>query len=245
MWGYPSKSIIAGRNLAGRFSPLHSRAREYLHCWAVRVAFYPMKKEPRITLPIKKPDKVDKQGPQWRFIIIYFLVTLFILWGWQEVFRQATLRTIPYSQFKDYLAQHEVTEAVVKESEIDGKIAPKTHAAGNAPSAEASPSASPSASVSPSPGVQKEENAPFFFRTERVEDPDLVKQMQAAGVEYGAERPGFLSQLLGSWILPIAVMFILWSFLTRRMRGAGQSIFGIGRSGARLVPDSDTKATFD
>ncbi|HYZ71436.1 MAG TPA: hypothetical protein VE641_00045, partial [Chthoniobacterales bacterium] len=72
-----------------------------------------MKKEPHITLPIKKPAKVDKQGPQWRFIIIYFLVTLFILWCWQEVFKQATLRTIPYSQFKHYLALHEVTEAVV------------------------------------------------------------------------------------------------------------------------------------
>jgi cell division protease FtsH len=204
-----------------------------------------MKKEPRITLPIKKPAKVDKQGPQWRFIIIYFLVTLFILWGWQEVFRQATMRTIPYSQFKEYLAQREVTEAVVKETEIDGKIVPKAHAAGNASSAEPSPSVAPSASASPSPGVHKEETAPFFFRTERVEDPDLVKQMQAAGVEYGAQRPGFLSELLGSWILPIAFMFILWSFLARRIGGAGQSIFGIGRSGARLVADSDTKVTFD
>jgi len=204
-----------------------------------------MKKEPRITLPIKKPAKVDKQGPQWRFIIIYLLVTLFLLWAWQELFRQATLRTIPYSQFKHYLALHEVTEAVVKESEIDGKIVPKAQAAENAPSAEASASASPGPSVSPSPEVKKEETAPFFFRTERVEDPDLVKQLQAGGVEYGAERPGFLSQLLGSWILPIAFMFILWSLLARRMGGAGQSIFGIGRSGARLVADSDTKVTFD
>jgi cell division protease FtsH len=198
-----------------------------------------MKKEPHITLPIKKPAKVDKQGPQWRFIIIYFLVTLFILWCWQEVFKQATLRTIPYSQFKQYLAQHEVTEAVVKETEIDGRIVPKTHPAEKAPSVEPSPSASPGHEV------KKEETAPFFFRTERVEDPDLVKQLQAAGVEYGAERPGFLSELLGSWILPIAFMFILWNLLARRMAGAGQSIFGIGKSGARLVADSDTKVTFD
>src|ERR1700751_3617164 len=204
-----------------------------------------MKKAPRITLPIKKPAKVDKQGPQWRFIIIYFLVTLFLLWAWQELFRQATLRTIPYSQFKHYLALHEVTEAVVKESEIDGKIVPKAQAAENASSAEASPSASPGPSVSPSPEVKKEETAPFFFRTERVEDPDLVKQLQAGGVEYGAERPGFLSQFVGSSILPIAFMFFFWGLLARRMGGAGQSIFGIGRSGARLVADSDTKVTFD
>jgi cell division protease FtsH len=198
-----------------------------------------MKKEPRITLPIKKPAKVDKQGPQWRFFIIYFLVTLLITWGWQEFFTQASLRTIPYSQFKQYLAQHEVTEAVVKENEIDGRIVPKAHAAGNVSSAEPSPSASPSAEV------KKEETQPFFFRTERIEDPDLVKQLQAAGVQYAAARPGFMSQLLVSWILPIAFIFILWRFLARRMGTAGQSIFGIGKSGAKLVADSDTKVTFD
>jgi cell division protease FtsH len=198
-----------------------------------------MKKEPRITLPIKKPAKVDKQGPQWRFFIIYFLVTLLITWGWQEFFAQASLRTIPYSQFKQYLAQHEVTEAVVKENEIDGRIVPKAHAAGNVSSAEPSPSASPKAEV------QKEETEPFFFRTERVEDPDLVNQLQAAGVKYAAARPGFMSQLLVSWILPIAFIFILWRLLARRMGTAGQSIFGIGKSGAKLVADSDTKVTFD
>jgi cell division protease FtsH len=198
-----------------------------------------MKKEPRITLPIKKPAKVDKQGPQWRFFIIYFLVTLLITWGWQEFFTQASLRTIPYSQFKQYLAQHEVTEAVVKENEIDGRVVPKAQAAGNVSSAEPSPSASPSAEV------KKEETEPFFFRTERVEDPDLVNQLQAAGVKYAAARPGFMSQLLVSWILPIAFIFILWRFLARRMGTAGQSIFGIGKSGAKLVADSDTKVTFD
>jgi len=198
-----------------------------------------MKKEPRITLPIKKPAKVDKQGPQWRFFIIYFLVTLLITWGWQEFFSQAALRTIPYSQFKQYLAQHEITEAVVKENEIDGRIAPKTHAAGTVSSAEPSPTASPNVAV------QKEATEPFFFRTERVEDPDLVKQLQEAGVQYAAARPGFMSQLLVSWILPIAFIFILWRLLARRMGTAGQSIFGIGKSGAKLVADSDTKVTFD
>jgi cell division protease FtsH len=198
-----------------------------------------MKKEPRITLPIKKPAKVDKQGPQWRFFIIYFLVTLLITWGWQEFFTQASLRTIPYSQFKQYLAQHEVTEAVVKENEIDGRIVPKAQAAGKVSSAEPSPSASPSAEV------KKEEAEPFFFRTERVEDPELVNQLQAAGVKYAAARPGFMSQLLVSWILPIAFIFILWRLLARRMGTAGQSIFGIGKSGAKLVADSDIKVTFD
>lgn len=199
-----------------------------------------MKKKPRITLPIKKPAKVDRQGPEWRFLIIYFVITLLITWGWQELFTQVAQRTIPYSQFKHYLALHEVTEAVVKENEIDGRVVPKTQPATTAPSAEASPSASPNQEK-----PQKDETAPFFFRTERVEDPDLVRELQDAGVQYAAARPGFMSQLLGSWILPIAFIFIIWNLFARRMGASGQSIFGIGRSRAKLVAESEVKVTFD
>jgi cell division protease FtsH len=203
-----------------------------------------MKKEPRITLPIKKPAKVDRQGPQWRFFIIYFLVTILALWGWQELFERVSVRTIPYSEFKNHLARHEVTEAIIKQNEIEGRIVPKPTsppAAEASPSPGAEPATEPPAKAEPSP---QEAPAPFIFRTERVEDPDLVSQLQAAGVKFSAERPGFLSQLLGAWILPIAIIFIFWSLLARRMGAAGQSVFSIGKSGARLVADADTKVTF-
>ncbi|MBV9273886.1 MAG: ATP-dependent zinc metalloprotease FtsH [Verrucomicrobia bacterium] len=197
-----------------------------------------MKKEPRITLPLKKPAKVDRQGPQWRFFIIYFLVTLLVLWGWQELFERVSVRTIPYSEFKNYLARHEVTEAIIKENEIEGRIVPK-------PTNGSPPSPSPGETEhAEQPKATPKEGAPFIFRTERVEDPQLVSELQAAGVKFAAQRPGFLSQLLGAWILPIAIIFIFWTLLARRMGAAGQSIFSVGKSGARLVADSDTKVTF-
>ena len=84
-----------------------------------------MKREPRITLPIKKPAKVDKLEPQWRLWIWYFLMTLLVLWVWQELANQVQYQTISYSEFKTYLAQRAVVEAVVKQNEIDGRIVPK------------------------------------------------------------------------------------------------------------------------
>ena len=201
-----------------------------------------MKREPRITLPIKKPAKVDKLEPQWRLWIWYFLVTLLVLWVWQELGNQVEYRTIPYSEFKSYLAQGAVAEAVVKQNEIDGRIVPKPEQetkkqAGREPGAQRLPREHATSG--------RRETKPFFFRTERIEDPGLVNELQAAGVQYGAARPGVISQFFLAWVLPIAVMVILWNLLARRMGGASQSIFSIGKSRARLVADPDTGVTFD
>jgi cell division protease FtsH len=215
-----------------------------------------MKREPRINLPIKKPAKVDQPEPRWRWGIGYFLLTLLILWGWQDLFYQMSVRTIPYSQFKTYLARHEVAAVVVKQDEIDGQIVPVaaqatkegTAATGSTtPSSNENPVASPGAVAAPTGQKQSSptETRPFLFRTERVEDPDLVKELQAAGVEYAAVRPGIISQLLVGWILPIIIMVVLWTLVTRRLNPTGESIFSIGKSRARLVADPDTGVTFD
>jgi cell division protease FtsH len=200
-----------------------------------------MKREPRITLPIKKSAKVDKLEPQWRLWLWYFLMTLLVLWVWQELGNQVEYRTIPYSEFRNYLAQHAVAEAVVKQNEIDGRIVPKAdHQTKNKPAENATATPSPEPTQSPAAEVK-----PFFFRTERIEDPGLVNDLQAAGVQYGATRPGVISQFFLAWVLPIAVMILLWNLLARRMGGAGQSLFAIGKSRARLVADPNTGVTFE
>ena len=200
-----------------------------------------MKRKPQISLPMKKPGKVDKLEPQWRFAIGYFLLTLLVMWVWQELFTPVPLRTIPYSEFKKYLARHELAEAVVRQDEIDGRIVPRAESQSKTAPAE------PGASVASRNGIQQAptETKPFFFRTVRVEDPDLVRDLQSAGVEYGGVRPGIISQLLFSWVLPIAFMAVLWSFLARRIGAAGESLLSIGKSRARLVADRDTGVTFD
>ena len=209
-----------------------------------------MKREPQINLPIKKPAKVDQPEPRWRWTLVYFLFTMLILWGWQDLFYQMSVRTIPYSEFKSYLARHEVVAAVVKQDEIDGRIVPKTQ------TPEPSPTTSPAtenqkSESSPNTALNHEgqrsptQTQPFLFRTERVEDPDLVKELQAANVEYAAARPGIISQLLLGWILPIIVMIAIWTFVARRLNPSGQSIFSIGKSRARLVADRDTGVTFE
>ncbi len=169
---------------------------------------------------------LNKVGPQWRFPLWYFALMLLLLWGWQELFNQFAVRTIPYSEFKTHLASHEVTECTVKEEEIVGRIEPKPEAA------------------SPARPGDKSAPKPFIFRTVRVEDPKLVEELQNANVKFAGVRPSFLTQFLLAWVLPIGVMILLWTLLGRKFGAAGETILSIGKSKARLIADKDTGVAF-
>ena len=188
---------------------------------------------------IKVPGKFD---PQIRLLIIYFVSTLVVLWVWQELVRQVAVVTIPYSEFKAYVSRHEVTEATIQQDEIVGRIVPRSSAEAKSAEPSVKPAESPVASVSPSP--KPTPTNPFFFRTVRVEDPDLVNELQAAGVNFSGTRPSALSQFLMAWVLPILILFGLWSLLARRFRAAGEGVFGIGKSRAKLIIDKNTGVTF-
>jgi cell division protease FtsH len=194
------------------------------------------------TSKLKLPGKFD---PQTRWLIGYFLVTLVVLWVWQGLLSEFAVRTIPYSQFKAHLARREVVEAAVRQEEIVGRVVPL--AAGETSAAPAEPViTTPKTNAVPLPLRRAlAETRPYLFRTVRIEDPDLVKELQAAGVEYSAVRPGFLSQFLLAWVLPVAAMIGLWTFIGRRFGAAGESILSIGKSRARLIVDKNTGVTFD
>ncbi len=93
--------------------------------------------------------------------------------------------------------------------------------------------------------IQPKAPAAFMFRTVRVEDSDLVRDLEKAGVKFTGVRPGFMSEFLWAWALPIGLMIVLWWFLSRGMRGLGQSVMRIGSSGAKLIADQDTKVSFN
>jgi cell division protease FtsH len=157
------------------------------------------------------------------------LAMLISLWVWQDLAGKWTVRAIPYSEFREHVARREVAEATIKTDEIIGRIAPqaKTSDAG----ADAKGGA--------------ETPAPFLFRTVRMDDPDLVRELRAAGTTFSAVRPGILTELLVGWVLPLAVMMGFWMLLSRRWATAGGGgLLGIGRSRAKLVVDRSTGVTF-
>jgi cell division protease FtsH len=170
--------------------------------------------------PPKKPtEPKNTPTPQkrWTSIFVYALLALFLLWTWQQV-TQGNVKTIPYSQFKDYVKKKEVAKANILQSEIRGEIKPKT--------------------------ADGKEGEPFYFRTERVEDRKLAEELQNSGAVFSGVRPDFFSEILFTWVIPIGVMVLLWTFLSRRLGSAREMVFGFGKSPARLVADQSTGVTF-
>ncbi|HEY2799854.1 MAG TPA: ATP-dependent zinc metalloprotease FtsH [Chthoniobacterales bacterium] len=203
--------------------------------------------------------------PSWSRFIWFFLIIVALQWFWLEAAHQLTVRTIPYSEFKTMLAKGRLINATIGDSEITGKIrgnppvaAPKKttgEKSSPAPAATANTvkaadekknpqNAKTSGSQSAGKGKAPPKPASFLFRTVPVDDPNLVAEMQKAGVEFSGEHPSFLSQFLWSWIVPIAVMFFIWQFLARRLGGLRQGLMSFGSSKAKLVADKETGVTF-
>jgi cell division protease FtsH len=204
--------------------------------------------------PRDPPDKTDptkedkpplaKLPGHWRFALGYIISTLLLVWLWQEVFHQMTVRTIPYSEFKASLRRGEVVHCTVKETEILGRITPKPSGSAAVPPAPEPVKAKPRAGTPLAP-TSKGDGASFEFRTIRVEDPKLVEELEAHKVKFRGERPGLISQLIWLWLLPIGLMLLLWIPLSRRISSTGEAVAAFGKSRARLVADKDVKVTFD
>ncbi len=150
----------------------------------------------------------------------YLILTLVLLWVWQDAMRQVAYHTIPYSEFKTHVAGGEVSECTVEPDEITGKVTPKS-----------------GTSAAPGGRTETGPNAPFSFRCIRIEDPKLVEELEKAGVVFSGVRPGLLSQLLWAWLLPIGAILLFWWMLSRGISGAGEAMLGFGKSRARLIAE--------
>jgi len=81
------------------------------------------------------------------------------------------------------------------------------------------------------------------FTTIRVDDPDLVNDLDKHNVDYsGHYESKFLSTLF-SWIVPIGIFFLIWRYAMKKM-GPGMGVMSFSKSKAKIFAESETKVTF-
>jgi cell division protease FtsH len=96
-------------------------------------------------------------------------------------------------------------------------------------------------------GTVKEGDKEKPFVTVRIEDHDLLKDLEAGGVTYeGKIADNWLKDFLLAWVLPLLILVVMWSFVFRRMGGGGpgESVMSFGKSKAKIYGESDVKINF-
>ena len=78
----------------------------------------------------------------------------------------------------------------------------------------------------------------------RVEDPDLVKDLEAQGIKFSGSSDSKWLGVLISWLLPLAIFFFFWSFLMRRMGGGPQGVLSVGKAKVKIYAEKEIGVTF-
>lgn len=164
-------------------------------------------------------------------IPLYWLALPFLLLLMQALFGGQNGEALAYSDFKHLLKAGKVQELVIGADAIRGrlqvagidKVLPK-------PQAEA---------------LQRGGAAARDSSTVRIEDRDLIAELDAAGVRYtGQVKNEWLGTLL-SWLLPVGLFFWVMSGLSKRAGMGSGWAFDVGKSHARVYVQSQTGVGFD
>jgi cell division protease FtsH len=127
---------------------------------------------------------------------------------------------IPYSQFQQYLDTNKIKEVTVAGDVIHGRL------------------------------TEPMKDGNSNFTTIQV-PPDLAGELAKHNVEFSGSSTdsGALGTLL-SWVLPPLLFVGIWIFASRMMMGGraggfGGGLLSVGRSKAKLVAETDVKASFN
>jgi cell division protease FtsH len=91
---------------------------------------------------------------------------------------------------------------------------------------------------------KREQGGSINFNVNRIEDPKLLEELDAADVKYTGEFVSrWLPEVIG-WVIPILLLFAIWGFLSRRMSGAEGGVMSFARSKHRVFAEDDVKVSF-
>jgi cell division protease FtsH len=175
---------------------------------------------------------MDGEKKKLRFSVGYLIIAFWAVLLLQQVvsaYLQPTRTS--YSDFKSAVEADKVEEVAVGQTLIHGRM-------------KSSP---PPSSEKPNQNIRRmpvSSNGPAF-ETIRVEDPDLMRLLQAHGVRInGVVESSFWHDAAG-WLIPIALLGFFWLLMLRRAGQVGQNGFlAVGRSKAKVYMEKDVNIRF-
>lgn len=151
-----------------------------------------------------------------QFSVWYVFLAIWAVLIIQNIIVQTfQIKTIPYSEFIAALEKGQIEEIAISQTHIQGEM-----------------------KVADTP----EETVKF--KTVRVYDPELTKQLKEKGIKFtGITEDTFFRDIM-SWLLPILFFAGIWYYIFRKM-GMQKGFMSVGKSKARIYMEKDLGVTFD
>ena len=170
---------------------------------------------------------------QQKFSIGYFFIALVLLFLLQTYLASPQVETISYSQFKALVNKALLANLTIGEKAIHGEIKPEGVKQALSPER-----------LKVWEGKLKDSKQSMPFVTVRVEDPELVADLERAGISFKGEVVNEWLPTVLSWVVPVVLFVLLWNFLFRRMGPTG-GMMQIGKSKAKVYIEKKTGVTFN
>ncbi|MGH7793960.1 MAG: ATP-dependent zinc metalloprotease FtsH [Candidatus Binatia bacterium] len=173
---------------------------------------------------------MDKRKQQ--LSIGYFVIALLMLFLLQYYFAAPQPLSIDYSEFKSLVRKRLVTDLALTDETLRGRIKPE--GVKEVLSAEEFKALNEKV---------KEPKQALSFVTVRVQDDNLIAELEEHGIPFKGEVVSDWLPTLLSWVVPVGLFFLLWTYLFRRM-GSGGGVMQLGKSKAKVYIEKKTGVTF-
>ena len=188
----------------------------------------------------KKNDNNNRQN--YGIIIITTIIAAVFVMFLYQLMQDTPSQEISYTKFMDMVEKGEVKEVTIDSEKIT--IIPKTEAEKNQENENSQGGFTQGSNWFTQFGAGSQ----VQYYTGLIDDPDMYDKLDKAGVEVSSTIPDSTSMmilnLVFSVIVPFVLVFVLLSFLMRRVSKSSGGMMGIGKSNAKMYVEKTTGVTF-
>lgn len=181
----------------------------------------------------------DQKGPQKRqsfmLLLVAALITLLSMSFLMNSVSNSSSKEITYDEFLQMVEDGKVDSVLIKSDKLE--ITPKQDKAQEKTESSRNPFALYG-------GYDSQPEVKYY--TGLVNDDSLPAFLNEYGVTYSKEIPdnsSWILSILLTYVLPIVILWVLLSFLFRKMSGGGM-MGGVGKSNAKVYVQKETGVTF-
>jgi cell division protease FtsH len=187
----------------------------------------------RTNYQARKKNKLPMEKKQRRLSIGYFILAFFTILMIHNYYGSAQVEIISYSQFKSLLHKGLVNDLAISETVITGTM-----------KGAASKEIFTPEKLKKVDQAVVEGKKTLPFETVRVEDPGLTAELESASVPFKGEVTSTWLPTILSWVVPVALFFLLWSYIGKKMGSGSGGLMQIGKSKAKVYIEKATGVTF-